>query len=150
MEASDFDENLKRVSPENGLIALNTAPSVGTYVSWVPHSWVTENFPRPGAHEKNIQKLATNGETMALPLEFTEKLRPTSHQVLENWSVEDLVRLGLPLDFLKDEIEEAEAKGSKEGEGGGAKTKSEDFKLTSEKEGGATVKAKRKDKNHER
>lgn len=110
MEASDFDENLKRVSPENGFIALNTAPAVGTYVSWVPFSWVTDNLPR-----------AKEGE---------EKLRPVEHQKLDDWGPADLERLGLPADFLNDELPEtaqdqkaAATEKQKEGETGGPKSR---------------------------
>ena len=80
MEPSDFDENLKKVSIENGLTALHTVPTVGTYVSWVPWNWVTKNFKRPEEEQPVF--------------------RPNHQQKLRDWNKTDLKRLKLPADFL--------------------------------------------------
>jgi hypothetical protein len=77
MQASDFDQNLKKVSFENGLTALNTVPTVGTYVSWVPSEWIDANLPRP-EEEKT-------------------EFRPDDEQKIKDWTQADLKRIGLPM-----------------------------------------------------
>ena len=85
LDASHFEANLKKVTPESGLTAINKVSSVGTYVSWVPFEWIETNCPRtPNTKED-------------------EKTRPPTDQEIKPWNLEDLKRLGLPEDFLIDD-----------------------------------------------
>lgn len=73
MHASDFGENLKSASPEDGLTALNIIPVIGTYVSWMPWSWVLKHLPKPE--------------------NFEEKVRTPEQQRLRDWNEDDFDRL---------------------------------------------------------
>jgi len=82
LDASHFEENLKKVTPESGLTAVNKVSSIGAYVSWVPFEWIEKNCPRTPNTEED------------------EKTRPPTDQEIKPWNLEDLKRLGLPEDFL--------------------------------------------------
>lgn len=83
LEPSDFEHNLRPAMPKYGLTAVNIVPHIGTYVSWVPWSWVKRVFPgdRNGSAEG-------------------ERLRPSAAQKLEDWVEADIRRLNLTLEFL--------------------------------------------------
>jgi len=85
LDASHFEENLKKVTPESGLTAINMVSSVGTYASWVPFEWIEANCPRTPTTEED------------------EKTRPPKDQEIQPWNLDDLKRLGLPEDFLIDD-----------------------------------------------
>ena len=85
INSTDFDANLKRASPEDGFMALNKVPCVGTYVSAAPWEWVVNKMPRPGDYESQ------------------EKFRSEDNQKLKDWNEADLIRLKLPLDLLAQE-----------------------------------------------
>jgi hypothetical protein len=120
LEASDFDQNIKIATPENGLIALNFIPYIGTYVSWVPWTWVLKNVPFPPRES------------------FSDEQRPGDHQKLEDWGPADFSRLNLPPTIV--EGDEPLEKGSRtEGEGkekkeGAKKSKNKNFGKTSRNE----------------
>ena len=99
MEASDFDQNLKLATPENGVTALNFIPYIGVYVSWVPWGWVTTHLPFP--REKYL----------------SETLRSGDDQKLGDWETPDLLRLNLSPIILDDAALEVtqKKKGEKDG-----------------------------------
>jgi hypothetical protein len=99
MEPADFDQNLKLVTPEDGFNALNFIPYIGTYVSWVPWSWILTHVPEP--------KLEY----------YTEELRPGDHQDTLDWQPNDLDRLELPPTILVDEPPEEEGEKQEEPSG---------------------------------